>query len=629
MEVDEVKLNLAITKWKKCTKIINDNLKNLDTKELPIYKKLLEYWSSGKPYDKDYCQSLIDELKPFDKLHKNDKNLSSALKDFRNVCNQFYTVSDSYLKAFSKKMGGAASSSPPPTPPSPVNVVPQQRATPLSRDEMISQWRLITKDIKFNLDDLTVEEQSLYEMLSEYWQNNSQYNPTFCKELIDGLRESVRIRSCSQETKQRVANFLSLCTTFYTTSEDEFRVFQNSIRPRRQRAEQQPVATNRVNPAPQTNRPINTAANTVTTPNTPIRTSSAKRDTFIRNLIISILLLIGVFMYFRSCAGDDDNKRDTPAALTTTVTTTLFKCTSKGLNVRASASSSARVLGTLVYDQKINVVNIEDGFAKIKYGSGFGYVSSKYIKIAANTIRCRCIKNSTRVLAAPSESARFFGQLSVNREVDVVRIENGYAQIVYNGILAYVNSKSLEKVDSNTSSTKASTEKKKTVSESSSTQNTTTAKANTATTTKPTQTTTSTTTQKAKKPTAVAKPKVETPKTAEQYYAEGKKLAINYKGSEAVKMLSKASDMGSVDAQCYLGMMYVNGSAGISKDTKLGFSYVLKAAEGGCKEAIFQVAELYSTGTGVTKDNSSAKFWYQRALDLGDNRAKSRLRKLK
>lgn len=49
------------------------------------------------------------------------------------------------------------------------------------------------------------------------------------------------------------------------------------------------------------------------------------------------------------------------------------------LNVRKSPSTSGAVLGTLKSGQEITVLSIQNGWAKVEFNKGFGYVSAKYI----------------------------------------------------------------------------------------------------------------------------------------------------------------------------------------------------------------------------------------------------------
>lgn len=51
------------------------------------------------------------------------------------------------------------------------------------------------------------------------------------------------------------------------------------------------------------------------------------------------------------------------------------------LNVRTKPSETGEKIGTLYNNDKVNVINISNGWAKIKYGSQDAYVSSKYLTL--------------------------------------------------------------------------------------------------------------------------------------------------------------------------------------------------------------------------------------------------------
>lgn len=54
------------------------------------------------------------------------------------------------------------------------------------------------------------------------------------------------------------------------------------------------------------------------------------------------------------------------------------------LNVRADASTSSEVIGSLKNGDEVTIKGEKDGFYKIKYGSGYGYVAKGYIDLKAN-----------------------------------------------------------------------------------------------------------------------------------------------------------------------------------------------------------------------------------------------------
>ena len=64
-------------------------------------------------------------------------------------------------------------------------------------------------------------------------------------------------------------------------------------------------------------------------------------------------------------------------SITGTVTTT-------SLNVREKAASDGKAIGSLSKDATCTIVAAENGWYKIKFDKGYGYVSSDYVKLVTN-----------------------------------------------------------------------------------------------------------------------------------------------------------------------------------------------------------------------------------------------------
>lgn len=122
-------------------------------------------------------------------------------------------------------------------------------------------------------------------------------------------------------------------------------------------------------------------------------------------------------------------------------------------------------------------------------------------------------------------------------------------------------------------------------------------------------------------------PSVRVNPMAEELYNKGRENCISNNHDLGIPQLMQAIEIGSLNAMYFVGRMYLFGD-NVEKDTKIAFQYILSAANSGHKEAIFQVAEMYNSGTGTMKNKTQAKYWYRRADDVGDSRAKSRLRRL-
>ena len=83
---------------------------------------------------------------------------------------------------------------------------------------------------------------------------------------------------------------------------------------------------------------------------------------------------------------------------------------------------------------------------------------------------------------------------------------------------------------------------------------------------------------------------------------------------KAFDLYSNAAELGSVDAQYELALLYKNGD-GIIKDAKACHKWLLSAAQNGHVEAQFLVAEQYYYGNPIQMDKKAAAVWYQKAAN--------------
>lgn len=88
----------------------------------------------------------------------------------------------------------------------------------------------------------------------------------------------------------------------------------------------------------------------------------------------------------------------------------------------------------------------------------------------------------------------------------------------------------------------------------------------------------------------------------------------NARYKDAFDKLQKAADMGSGDADYYLGELTYNG-LGTIKDYAKGWEYTNKAAERGFKMAYWRIAYAYEHGKGVPKDKDKSDKYYLEAID--------------
>ena len=81
--------------------------------------------------------------------------------------------------------------------------------------------------------------------------------------------------------------------------------------------------------------------------------------------------------------------------------------------------------------------------------------------------------------------------------------------------------------------------------------------------------------------------------------------------------LKKAANLGHAPAQLYLGKVYEEGRFGVKADKAEARRWTERAAEGGDRRAMHNVALYYFNGEGGPKNSATAAQWFRRAADLG------------
>ncbi|MGH6955033.1 MAG: SEL1-like repeat protein, partial [Caulobacteraceae bacterium] len=87
--------------------------------------------------------------------------------------------------------------------------------------------------------------------------------------------------------------------------------------------------------------------------------------------------------------------------------------------------------------------------------------------------------------------------------------------------------------------------------------------------------------------------------------------------SGGLTALRKLADQGYAPAQFYLGEAYQDGKAGMKKDPVLSRQWLERAAEGGDRTAMHNLALDYHDGVGGPRNAAVAAEWFRRAADLG------------
>ena len=111
--------------------------------------------------------------------------------------------------------------------------------------------------------------------------------------------------------------------------------------------------------------------------------------------------------------------------------------------------------------------------------------------------------------------------------------------------------------------------------------------------------------------------------TNEELFLQGDELYERKEFGEAFKVFLQAANNGDVSSMIRVASMYTCGE-GIECDYDKAIEWEIKAAEGGNDSALFNLGVTYR----IKGDIRKSKFWFEKALDIGDSSAAVELAKL-
>ncbi|WKB36229.1 SH3 domain-containing protein [Terrilactibacillus sp. S3-3] len=177
----------------------------------------------------------------------------------------------------------------------------------------------------------------------------------------------------------------------------------------------------------------------------------------------------GSYVKKASSAAASSSSSKQAADLNTLYTGTV---TADYLNVRKSASASSAVLGALKKGSSVSVVGTSGNWLKIKYKSGYAYVSGSYVKKASSAAKPSSAKQAANlntytgtvtadylnVRKAASASSTILGSLKEGSSVSVVGTSGNWLKVKYKSGYAYVSGSYVKKASASSgSSTSSST----------------------------------------------------------------------------------------------------------------------------------------------------------------------------
>lgn len=107
-----------------------------------------------------------------------------------------------------------------------------------------------------------------------------------------------------------------------------------------------------------------------------------------------------------------------------------------------------------------------------------------------------------------------------------------------------------------------------------------------------------------------------TNKTPEQLYDDGEKLHLAKKFTEALPLITAASERGYAPAQSRLAGMYLSGQ-GVPTDYAKSFYWTKKAADQGRALDEYALGIMYWNGIGIAKNEDTGRQWIRKSADKG------------
>lgn len=139
-------------------------------------------------------------------------------------------------------------------------------------------------------------------------------------------------------------------------------------------------------------------------------------------------------------------------SITIVVNAATYYVTGDGVRVRSTPENADNVIGKLNYGDVIDVIDIENSWYKIKFGDGYGYITSRYVskvedENTSDTIAL--VKEKTSLKKSNSASSKTITSIPKNAVVKVLDEKSNWSFVEYNEKTGYVKTKVLKKVTNN------------------------------------------------------------------------------------------------------------------------------------------------------------------------------------
>lgn len=114
-------------------------------------------------------------------------------------------------------------------------------------------------------------------------------------------------------------------------------------------------------------------------------------------------------------------------------------------------------------------------------------------------------------------------------------------------------------------------------------------------------------------------------KDAQDVFMQGIGLMQRADMTNGVRLINQAAEMGHADAQTCMGQFAIEGAMGVPRNPQVAMEWFQRAADGGNRDGIENLAIMLHNGDGVPENKREAAKLYRRAADLGSEQAMAQL----
>ena len=173
-------------------------------------------------------------------------------------------------------------------------------------------------------------------------------------------------------------------------------------------------------------------------------TSSSYQDKVAEGIVNGIMDYLNDNVILNNNSGNNNAGNNNGSSNNTIKANAIVKVNGS-LNVRSGAGTSYSVVGSLKNGANVEIVETVGNWYKIRYGSGYGYVSKDYITLKSRSIaentsakKGTVVTFALKVRESDNFDSNVIGTIAMGEKISVLKEQNEWGKISYNGTDGYI-----------------------------------------------------------------------------------------------------------------------------------------------------------------------------------------------